>query len=568
MKIRIAPFALIIVTAMLATSTAQTPAEAKFQQFLDSHVKLLEPKMKAAALADWNANATGEQKYYDQSAALELEIKAIFSDKSDFAYLKGLKEKGTISDPLLRRQLDLLYNSFLKNQVSPALQKQITRKQTAISARFNTFRGKIEGREVSDGEIYGILKNERDSVKRRQAWEASKQVGQAVAADVIALAKLRNRAARELGFANYYVMEIETDEQNVAEVSAIFDSLKAITDEPFRQAKQELDNQLAARFGVAPQDLRPWHYANPFFQEVTEMGQTDLDSLFGNEDVVAMARVFYKSIGLPVDDILKNSDLYPRPGKYQHAYCTDIDRLGDVRTMCNVINNQEWMGTLLHELGHGVYSKNYDRSLPFLLRNDAHSFVTEAIAELMGRQVSNAGWLQTMLGLDSSQTAQYRTALNQNFRLSQLVFCRWSLVMEHFEKAMYENPDQDLNKLWWDLVEEYQLVKRPEGRHTPDWAAKIHIAQYPCHYHNYLLGEMVASQLTAALAKELGKGDTFDISFAAEPRVGSFLKQKIFQPGASLRWDDLLKFATGENLTATYFAREFAGPPSKTSANN
>ena len=24
---------------------------------------------------------------------------------------------------------------------------------------------------------------------------------------------------------------------------------------------------------------------------------------------------------------------------------------------------------------------------------------------------------------------------------------------------MYENPDQDLNKLWWDLVEKYQMAQ-------------------------------------------------------------------------------------------------------------
>ena len=48
-----------------------------------------------------------------------------------------------------------------------------------------------------------------------------------------------------------------------------------------------------------------------------------------------------------------------------------------------------------------------------------------------------------------------------------LIFSRWCQVMLRFEKAMYENPDQDLNKLWWDLVEKYQLVKRPDGPQRP-----------------------------------------------------------------------------------------------------
>ena len=37
-----------------------------------------------------------------------------------------------------------------------------------------------------------------------------------------------------------------------------------------------------------------------------------------------------------------------------------------------------------------------------------------------------------------------------------LIFSRWCQVMLRFEKAIYADPDQDLNELWWDLVEKYQ----------------------------------------------------------------------------------------------------------------
>ena len=47
-----------------------------------------------------------------------------------------------------------------------------------------------------------------------------------------------------------------------------------------------------------------------------------------------------------------------------------------------------------------------------------------------------------------------------------------------------------------DLAEKYQEVKRPEGRNEPDFAAKIHIVTTPVYYHNYMLGEMFASQVS------------------------------------------------------------------------
>jgi peptidyl-dipeptidase A len=544
----------------IATLSASLTDEAKLGEFISAHVQTITPLNKAAALADWNANASGEKKYYDQSASLQLQINKIYSNKKDFAFLKDLKDRNAISDSLLKRQLTVLYDDYITNQIDSSLQKTIIHKQSALEERFNTFRGKIGSKSYNDNELYGILKTDTNSDRRKRAWEASKQVGQEVAGQIIELAKLRNQAAREMGFENYYQMVLKTDEQDPEAVSKVLEQLKQTTDEPFRLAKQELDSAIAKRMNIRNEEIRPWHYANPFFQEVSELGDVNLDKLYKDKDVVKIAETFYATIDLQVDDILKNSDLYPRAGKYQHAFCADIDKQGDIRAMCNITPSQEWMGTILHELGHGIYDKYINRNLPYLLRGSSHSFTTEAIAELMGRQAANVDWLINMGILNRTDADTYRKALDKNLRFSQLAFCRWSLVMEYFERGLYENPDQDLNKLWWDLVEKYQLVKRPENRNEPDWAAKIHIALYPCYYHNYILGEMTASQILNTIVCQVEKKNTLtEISFANHPEIGVYLEEKIFFPGASLQWNDLLKYATGEGLSAQYFAEEFVG---------
>jgi peptidyl-dipeptidase A len=532
--------------------------DARLRAFIDRHLKQIEPKLSAMNLADWSANATGDKKFYDQSAALDLEIKNIRSNKEDFAFLKDLKDRKAIKDSLLQRELILLYNNFLKNQLDTALLGAIVAKQSEIANRFNTFRGKIDGKEVSDNDISTILKNEKNEAKRKAAWEASKQVGENVAPLVIQLVRLRNEAARKLGFDNFYVMSLATDEQDANEVLGVFDNLKTVTDEPFARLKKDLDNRLAKKFGVAIADLRPWHYEDPFFQEAPQAPGVDLDSFFKGKNIEELGRSFYEGIGLPVDDILKKSDLYPRPGKYQHAYENDMDRKGDIRVMLNIVDNQRWASTLLHELGHGAYSKYIDNSLPYLLRIETHTFMTEAIAQLMERQSYNPDWLEQMVGITPKQKDAVRATQMENLRAKELVFSRWTQVMMRFERGMYENPDQDLNKLWWDLVEKYQLLTRPEGRTAADWAAKIHLAQYPCYYHNYMLGELAASQILNAIATRVENLPLIEeISFAKKPAVGTFLKKEIFIPGARLHWNDLLKQATGERLNPVYFAAEF-----------
>ena len=75
-----------------------------------------------------------------------------------------------------------------------------------------------------------------------------------------------------------------------------------------------------------------------------------------------------------------------------------------------------------------------------------------------------------------------------------------------------------------------------------------------------MLGELAASQILNAISTKVEKLPGIEeISFAVKPAIGEFLKTQIFQPGASLHWNDLLKQATGEGLTPKYFAEEFVG---------
>jgi peptidyl-dipeptidase A len=211
------------------------------------------------------------------------------------------------------------------------------------------------------------------------------------------------------------------------------------------------------------------------------------------------------------------------------------------------------MNTILHELGHGVYSYYCDRSLPFTLRDAAHTFTTEAIAEMFGRMATDPDWMMDNGIIDKKESEKIAGDAKKALRLQMLVFSRWAQVMYRFEKSMYENPDQDLNKLWWDLVEKYQMLTKPEGRDMPDWATKIHIALYPCYYHNYLLGELLASQFYTYLTTSI----TASKSFTGDKAVGAWLKEKVFMPGARYYWNDMIERATGEKLTAKYFAKQF-----------
>jgi peptidyl-dipeptidase A len=539
-------------------SSGSKKMENNLRTFIDSLELKVKPVETGAALADFNASITGKDEEYNKSAELNIRLSKIYADKAAFNRLREFRESGKISDTLLSRETYLLYNTMLGYQSDEKKMEEIIRAKTRLEQKYSTFRAKVDGKLLTDNEIEKILKNSTDNRELEKCWLASKQVGDSVASDVIALVKMRNDIARELGFANYHEMSLRLSDQDPEEIQKIFDELDSLTRTAFISLKNDMDASLAKRYNVRPESLMPWHYQNRFFQEAPAIYDIDLDAYFADKDIVQLGRNYYAGIGLDVSEILTRSDLYEKDGKYQHAYCTHIDRSGDVRIVCNVKNNNQWMNTLLHELGHGVYDVNIDMSLPYFLRTPAHTFTTEAVAMLFGRLSSNPLWLQENAGVSAGEAQRISRDLKNNSRLEQLVFSRWCQVMFRFEKSMYADPDQDLNKLWWSLVEQYQMLKKPEGRNNADWASKIHVALYPCYYHNYQLGELLASQLQASInTRILNAGVNQEISLSQNPAIGQYLLDNVFRPGAKYQWNDMIKRATGEELTAKYYAAQF-----------
>jgi len=549
------------VAGLLTPDSALADAAGDAKKFIADHEDRIKPLETAAGIAWWNANISGKDEDFKKKEEAQNKIDAALSEKPTFAKLKALKEagdRGELKDPLVARQIDLLYLGYLEKQVDPDLLKRITAKANAVEQQFNVYRAKVDGRPMPDSEVRSVLKNSTDSDVRRKVWEASKGVGAAVEADLRDLVGLRNQAAKTLGFANFHVMMLTINEQSGDELVKLFDDLDALTKEPFSAAKADIDDRLAKKYGAKPADLMPWHYQDPFFQESPAVYDANLDAPFAKADLLKLCQDFYKGIGLPIDDVIARSDLKEKAGKSPHAFCTDIDREGDVRVLANIVQNEYWTGTMLHELGHAVYSsKNIPAALPYVLRAEAHILTTEGVAMQFERFSKSRAWLEKM-GVSIPAPNAYEDAAVRTQRNQLLIFSRWCQVMLRFEKAMYENPAQDLNKLWWDLVEKYQQVKRPAGRNAPDYASKIHICSAPVYYHNYMMGQLFASQVHHTIAREVFAGaEPRAVIYVGDKRVGEFMKKKVFEPGRTLDWKGLTRHATGEDLNPKAFAKDF-----------
>jgi peptidyl-dipeptidase A len=508
-----------------------------------------------ASRAWWTASITGRRTAYQQMEAADRTVNRHYARPSVMRRIEGLLRADDL-DALTRRRLERLALAYRAKQAPIDILDRITSAEAAVQETYSTFRATFDGHAAPDNELEDVLRVSIDSERVEAAWLARKQIGGVVADDLRKLAQLRNEAARSIGFADFWHSQLLLDELDPDALVATLDQVERATRKPFAAMKKDLDRHLASRFKIAQRDLRPWHYADPFFQETPEVFAPPADPLYTERDVVELSAETYRQLGFAnIDAILARSDLYPRKGKNQHAYAVDIDREGDVRTFLNVERNARWMSTLLHELGHTIYQDGIDRiELPYDLRDDPQGFLNEGFAMFCEQPTTNPVWLHQMLGLPEQEAQTLAPRLAAQETASLLAFVRWCLTIIHFERQFYSDPEQDLNRLWWDLEERYQGIPRPAGRDAPDWAAKIHVATAPVYYQKYLLGRLFSAQLTGKMDAEFGGW------WQGRPGSGTYIKNELFLPGARFAWAELVARVTGQALGVESLAQAVAWP--------
>jgi len=517
-----------------------------FAQFLQEFVPQVAAKARQLNKASWLLETTGLPDCADLRAELDTELRLLFNDPD--VYKRLLNWQSEVHDPLHARQLNVLLRAFKQNQVPKQLLEKIAHKEASLSRNYGNFRAPLDGQLLSENAIRELLKKETDVEKRKKAWEASKEIGKVLAPDILELVHLRNEAARTLGYTDYFQMQLDLQEVDPEWLLQTLDALAQASDLSYAAALQEIERGQMQRFSVPQQALGPWAWSEPFCQE-DPLDSAELDQLLQGVDIIQVSAQFYNKMGIDVSGILAKSDMLERPGKNQHAFCMNLDRASDVRTLNNVQASIKWLETVLHELGHGIYELGFEEKLPWLLREPPHMITTEAMALIAGRQAYRCDALEHLVAA-APESHTLRKKAEASLIRRQLIFSRWVLVMTAFESALYQDPAQDLNALWWRCVEKYQKIRPPKGREKQwDWASKYHIGLAPVYYFSYLLGEMFASAIQEVLPGPLYC-----------PASGKFLQDKLFGPGNRMPWDQLVKHVTGKALSPEAWVREFAHP--------
>lgn len=182
---------------MLVLRTMSTSTEVALLDFINKHVAIVSKQYKDTCSSYFIATNSGKKEAYKIAGDMQLALEKIYTNKEDFQHIK-MFGKDNIHDPLLTRQLEILFLSYQSRQMDEEKLKEMVELQNKIENTFATCRAKIDNNEYTDNQIEDILSTSTDSEEVEKAWEASKEIGNIVAPDVIQIIHMRNTLAKDL----------------------------------------------------------------------------------------------------------------------------------------------------------------------------------------------------------------------------------------------------------------------------------------------------------------------------------------------------------------------------------
>ncbi|MFH1727157.1 MAG: M2 family metallopeptidase [Pseudomonadota bacterium] len=556
---------MIIFTSCAAKKVQEKPEiERQAKAFIDNYLKEYVP-LHMDQLNYWFKSATeGKEEYSKKYEEAELGLRLLNNNIENFLALKNYYNNiSLIKDRAIKRNVEVLYFDHLVNQVPKDLLKKFTALEKKCIKTFNDYSPVLDGKKVTNSDLSKILSESMDSAELENAWKASKIRGKDIEKDYIELIKIRNEIAKSLGYKNYAYLSADILGISIKELDRFYEDIYEATKEQFKYVKEEfIDVNLAKHYGITKSELRPWHYKNPYFQAVPSsvFQGVDLDEYYKDktsEDVIKLVVDFYASIGLDAEPSLERSSLYPAEGKSPHAAAWYLDpRKPSSVLYMNLPKAPKYPSaedalTLVHELVHDF---DYDASLASdevpLNMKEGKGQIAEAFAMLFEKQTVTKSWLKR-IGATDEEIAKIQETSKLSDYIDQLVFLRWCSVMYYFERLLYENPNQNINNLWWQLKKKYQLLDKPKGWTNPDALAKYHTVTYnkvALEYSEYALGYIINVSLGTAIANKLGI-DIKENDYYGQKKLGPVLNKEFLTDENLFPWKEYVEVKTGSKFS-------------------
>ncbi len=366
----------------------------------------------------------------------------------------------------------------------------------------------LEGEEIPRHEKTKILFKENDREKRRRALDSEGALRRQLAEKARRLYRLRNEAAKALGYDDYPSLALAREHLTVAELEKIFAKYERET----RGAYEELLAEGVARFNlgrVEAWDLNYVAYQLTSADDKYFPGEAALPSLaevvkgFGH-DLDAMGVPIYQDADIPYGGL-----------------CFPIRVPDDIRILLNLKDGMGDLQTLYHEFGHAVHRK-FTACGSFALKHGDAGFFAEAMADTWGLFVSRPAWLRAFTSITDDEISRVVAAAEKAFA----VRVRRFMASQSFEIDAYRDADGDLDAALNRHTERFLGYRYDDaGR----WSEVYFPLLYPMYSKNYMLARVIQRAVHRHLEGLFGEP-------LGEPKAFDFLVEKFYADGALDDW--------------------------------
>lgn len=561
---------------LLAASCTNTNGDAERQKtaqaFLDSFHTGYVQVYTTYSEAQWQSN-TRIVEGDSSNAMAEQEAGKKFSDFVGNKKLTDrvryfLNEQEKLTALQVKQLQAILYQAANYTQTAAEAVAKRIKAETDQTTTLYGYTYTVNGKPVTTNHIDEMLRTETDVQKRKKIWEASKEVGKKLKEGLVNLRGLRNKVVQSLGYDDYFTYQVSDYGMSSDEMVDLCKKINQELYPLYRELHTYARYELAKKYNIKEvPDYLPAHWLpNRWGQDWSAIAAVEginLDSVLEKKSaewIVKESENFYVSLGFPSlpATFYSKSSLYPLPPtanykKNNHASAWHVDLKNDVRSLMSVQPNTEWFETSHHELGHVYYYISYTNpDVPPILRGGANRAFHEGIGSMVGMAAMQKPYLEAKNVLPPNTQSNDTLKLLQE-ALNFVVFIPFATgTMTMFEHDLYRHnlAPADFNSRWWQYARQYQGIVPPgdRGETYCDAATKTHINDDAAQYYDYALSYVLLFQLHDHIANKILKQDPHATNYLGSKEVGAFLK-KIMAPGATRNWREVLKEATGEDLS-------------------
>lgn len=466
----------------------------------------------------------------------EKELKAVLN-KMEIRYENIARELGDEywnfysgeADADLKTPKEEFYNLLINDTLNSVIEKWYPQASeihdTILRMRVEKWHNVLLSAKVEYDEEIMKLRNELEEMLEVKEGE-EKSAGN-FEEKMLKLIELRNKKSVELGFKNYVDLTFETNGLGYDWFMNFVDKMDKATYDAYKSLveKTKEENNID-KFGQ-----------RNAFQFIGQFYKNDAPSKLKIDNNIELVKKSLANIGIDYNKLpAKLVEKQLPAGVGGQGLMIDIPN--DFRAVMTLgMDITTWM----HEMGHGLHGLFNSINDPILegyewIPGNSTAAFSEGMAETSARFTRNDEWLKKYTNMSDEEIEERKEILDQYAP----AFIRYHLYNFMRETELYLHPEKTYDEIQKELVQKYLLVETDEIR--TQGIKNIIYVSYPLYLQNYLIADMISTQIHTTLKNKFGE------DYAFNKNVGNYLIKNFYGDGEYYDWNKRLIHGTGKPL--------------------